>query len=215
MTKFWSLIMLFALSATFAKEPLSQTPPEKLNIKYMLRGYFYAGSYIEDEFFGGFAKSDNLPKAITAGMLVPPSAISLIALPNEAAIFNDAFKGIKLLLVNTTLETVALSASDSRIEIVQEAQDANGEWRPIDYLPSSWCGNSYHQVFLEQNQYWEFVAAEFTGTLNTKLRFRLSGLIANADRVIYSNQFDGMINPEQFSVKREYHPQGLMDPYDD
>lgn len=214
MTKFWFLILLFALSTTFAKEPLSQTPPEKLNIKYMLRGYFYAGSHITDDLFSGFAKSGNPPKAITAGMQVPPKAVSLIALPNESAIFNDAFKGIKVVLVNTTPETLALSASDSRVEIIQEAQDVTGEWRPIDYLPSSWCGNSYHHVFLEQNQYWEFVAAEFTGTLKTKLRFRLSGLIANADRVIYSNQFDGMINPEQFSVKREYHPQGLMDPYD-
>jgi len=76
-------------------------------------------------------------------------------------------------LVNTTKEQVTFSASDSRLYIVQEALDRDSKWKPIEYLPSSWCGNSYHHVFLGANEYWEFAAARYTGEFKTRLRFRL------------------------------------------
>ena len=39
------------------------------------------------------------------------------------------------------------------------------------------------------------------------------GPIAGTSIVIYSNEFQGSINPAQFWRKRGYTPQGLMDPY--
>jgi hypothetical protein len=97
---------------------------------------------------------------------------------------------------------------------VQEALDRDGKWKPIEYLPSSWCGNSYHTVFLAANEYWEFTAARFTGKFKTKLRFRLDHQKPGAeDATIYSNEFEGGVNPKQFTVQKEYKPAGLMDPY--
>ena len=33
--------------------------------------------------------------------------------------------------------------------------------------------------------------------------------------IIYSNEFDGYINPAQFWRKQDYSPNGIMDPYND
>jgi hypothetical protein len=92
--------------------------------------------------------------------------------------------------------------------------DLDGKWKPVEYLPSSWCGNSYHSVFLGPNEFWEFAAAKLNGTIKTKLRFRLQ-MSSDKQKAghIYSNEFDGSINPKQFTVQKDYTPAGLMDPY--
>lgn len=38
----------------------------------------------------------------------------------------------------------------------------------------------------------------------------------NTQRYVYSEEFDGGVNPEQFGDEKEGHtPDGVMDPYDD
>lgn len=189
---------------------------EDLNIDFMLRGYFYAGSKIEDKnALGGFGSSENFPKALASNISFPQGKISLIALTDEETVFAEKYKGIKLLLVNTTDQQAAFSASDSRLYIVQEAIDRDGKWKPVEYLPSSWCGNSYHTVFLGANEYWEFAAARFTGEFKTKLRFRLDEQKSKTKTMtIYSNEFDGSVNAKQFTVQQGHKPTSIMDPYD-
>lgn len=208
------LILSFNLFA-FGQKQTTSAPLEDLNIDFMLRGYFYAGSQIKDEnALGGFGISDNFPQSIKSDINAPQKKISLIALPDEETVFSGKYKGIKLLLVNATNEKAAFSASDSRLYIVQEALDADGKWKPVEYLPSSWCGNSYHVVYLGANEYWEFSAARFTGKIKTKMRFRLTRDSPAADKnPIYSNEFDGSINKKQFTEQKPYNPSGIMDPY--
>jgi hypothetical protein len=51
-----------------------------LNVNFMMRGYFYAGSIIKDQqALGGFGTSRNFPKAIDPGIGVRKGEISLIA----------------------------------------------------------------------------------------------------------------------------------------
>jgi hypothetical protein len=73
--------------------------------------------------------------------------LALVALPGTAVAFAEEYRGMRLLLVNRTKVEAEFPASDSRLSIIQEAQDSEGNWKAIEYLPSSWCGNSYHRVF--------------------------------------------------------------------
>ena len=116
-----------------------------------------------------------------------------------------------MILANDTGRRIAFPASDSRLSIVREALDPEGVWKPVEYLPSSWCGNSYHRVFLTDGKIWSFVAPVYRGSFETRMRFRLRA----EDGQIYSNEFAGSVNLDQFSVRQGHEATSLMDPYVD
>jgi len=210
-------LLLVSLGVCAAGQENNQRGPlEDLNINFMMRGYFYAGSKIKDkQALGGFGTSRNFPKPIDPGMSIRVGEISLLARPDEEAVFAEKYRGMKVLLINATNEQVGFPASDSRLYIVQEAVDRDDGWKPVEYLPSSWCGNSYHTVFLGPNEYWEFAAARYTGKFKTRLRFRLDWMKSRTEKVtIYSNEFDGGVNAKQFTVQQGHKPTSIMDPYD-
>ncbi len=183
-----------------------QLPPLDSNV--MLRGYCSAGSRADPQALGGYGTSDNHPRRLKDTGIGQNGALRLVALPTDIAPFGQSHAGFRVLLVNRTPSEVALPASDSRVSIIQEALDAKGRWRAIEYLPESWCGNSDHRVFLPPNHYWEFVAPQYVGTRKTKLRFVLLG-----ERPIYSTEFEGSINPQQLTTKQGHTPTSIMDPY--
>ena len=183
---------------------------EAMNINFMTRGYFYAGSREDKDAPGGFGPSDNMPKGNSALRSVKKGELYLLALPYEQVAFRQKYAGMKVLLVNATNEEKAFAASDSRLSIVQEALDKDGKWKPVEYLPSSWCGNSRHRVFLGANEHWEFAAARYTGKIKTKLRFVL---MTRDEGNIVSNEFEGSINPKQFTDQEGHEPGSIMDPY--
>lgn len=191
-----SLALLPALSAAQGKpKPALQ----EANTKFMFEGMCLAGTRIKDKTaLGGFAESNNFPKPVGA-MEVQKNTVYLQANPNQPTTFAQKYKGMTLLLVNTTNSAKPFEASDSRLSIVQEAKDSQGKWRPIEYLYSSFCGNSYHKVFLGPNEYWSFAVPRYKGSFKTKLRFRLSTEKTN----LLSNEFDGSINPRQFTAPKE------------
>jgi len=94
--------------------------------------------------------------------------------------------------------------------IVTEAW-VNHKWQAIEYLPQSWCGNSYHHVYIQPKQYWEFDAPAYTGSIKTKLRFKLM----NGASTLYSNEISAGINRGQLKEKEGHTPKDLMDPYND
>ena len=197
------------------QEKQSRAALEDTNVEFMTRGYFFAGSKIRDEQApGGFGTSRNFPKPLDPNLGAPGGAVSLIARPDEEAVFDEKYRGLKVVLVNGTDERVGFPASDSRLYIVQEALDGDGRWKPVEYLPSSWCGNSYHTVFLGPQEYWEFAAARYVGRFRTRLRFRLDWQKSQTEKLtIYSNEFDGSVNAKQFTVQQGHKPTGIMDPY--
>jgi len=124
---FVALILALNIIA-FAQSNSSHKATEVLNINFMLRGYFYAGSLIEDQrAFGGFGTSGNLPKAVDPNNSFPQGTISLVARPDVETIFAKKYKGLTVLLVNLTSEPVAFNAQDSRLYITQEARDTDGK----------------------------------------------------------------------------------------
>jgi hypothetical protein len=198
------LILFFTLTSIGRADDL-----KPINLKFMLRGYCYAGSRPDKEALGGYGRSDNAPKRSTTQQSKSGS-VTLLALPNETVPFAKSYRGFRLLLINGTKSELALSASDSRIPIIQEALDSKGQWRPIEYLPESWCGNSYHHVFLPPRHYWQFAAPAYTGKQRTRLRF-----VLQQPAPTYSNEFEGSVNPVQFKKKQGHKPTNLMDPYDE
>jgi len=167
-----------------------------LSVKQMLWGHCLAGSRPDPKAPGGYSPSDNFPKALGGRNIGRDGELSLIALPNETLPFGNTAQGFALLFVNRTRSEAWFPAADSQLAIIREALDAEGKWRPIERLPRTMCGNSYHRVFLPAKSYWQFAAPVYSGTYQTKLRFVLQG-----EKPMYSNEFEGAINPEQFSPR--------------
>lgn len=184
-----------------------------LKINFQLRGNCYAYSSNKNaEESNGEAHSDNLPKKI--GKLFPREGFYLVINEKELSKIGSSTLGCKLYLVNTTDSLIKLDASDSRLYIVAEGLNEKNEWVPISYLPSSGCGNSYHTVVLDKNEYWSFDIPVFKGTIKTKLRYTLK--IGN-DYKIISNEIVTYLNKGQFDKenKQGYGGNNIMDPYDE
>jgi hypothetical protein len=110
---------------------------------------------------------------------------------------------MKLYLVNRTEKLVDFAACDSHLYIVREALDRDCKWKALEQFPDSHCGNSFHRVFLEPDEYWDFYAVPRAGSFKTKLRFRLEpggeAGIAQAGGTMYSNEFEGSIRRSLFA----------------
>lgn len=193
----------------------------KLDIDYMNRGYCYAYStplpQTGDD-SGGWYVSRNTPKPITETKTFGNNRLSVTIDAGKVVAFNKNTDGFNLFVANTTSDTIRFNAQDSRLYMTLQAIDQTGNWNDIEYLPSSWCGNSYHQIALEPGAYWTFTIPDYDGEFATKIRAKLLYVAPNDPKnqiSIYSNEINGHVNPGQFFNKRSYQPNGIMDPYED
>ncbi|WP_165836280.1 WG repeat-containing protein [Taibaiella soli] len=194
---------------------------DTLDIDFMNRGYFYAHSENYKTDIGGFGGSGNNPHTVSTEDL--PDGLSITVDTKKTDTFQHLYAGFHVILANRTKKKILFSAQDSRLYMRVQAKDKDGIWKDIEYLPSSWCGNSYHTLTLAPDKYWEFRTPVYSGEYKTKMRIALnfknprSTLLSprKQQKAIYSNEYDGSINPGQFSNKRAYYPGGLMDPYND
>jgi HEAT repeat protein len=164
-------------------------------------GIYPAASRIKDDKApGGFGGCDNYPLELGQRTWGANGAVALIAFPDEPAT-SSKHKGFTLRLVNRTGKTVPFEACDSCLYIVQEALDETGHWREIEEPPCAICGNSFHRVFLESGQFWEFAARRYDGSVKTKLRFRLDSDGEQSEAApVYSNEFTGRVAKGQLRL---------------
>ena len=166
------------------------------------RGWYYVGSNLKDhEALRGFGSCNNFPKKCEKDGPGKPGELSLIAFPDEIVDFRNR-KAIVIRLINRTEKTMTFSACDSRLYVVQEALNNQGQWKPLERFPNTFCGNSFHRVFLGSNEYWKLFAMNRSGRFKTKLRFRLEpggeeGIAAGGG-ALYSNEYEGSIDPSEF-----------------
>ena len=162
-------------------------------------GVYPAASRIEDDKApGGFGRCDNYPLELGQRTWGADGAVALVAFPDER-VAGPEHQGFVLRLVNRTGKTEAFEACDSCLYIVQEALDETGHWREIEEPPSAICGNSFHRVFLESRQFWEFGARRYEGSVETKIRFRLDPDGERSEAApVYSNEFTGKVAKRQF-----------------
>ncbi|WP_224994308.1 hypothetical protein [Cesiribacter sp. SM1] len=203
-----AILIMLLFSATL---PLQAQ--ECLNVKHKLRGYFYAGSSQEDSTaLGGFYEDANAPKVINERIrqLSKPSQFQMIVQIDSLAEFQKGIKGFKVFLVNSTNSVISLEAQDSRLNLKRQVF-YNNQWLDVEYLPSSWCGNSYHSVFIKPGEYWDFTAPCLKGKHQAKFRFELA---VDEQERIYSNEFSGSFNKRQLIKEQGHTPTSIMDPYD-
>jgi hypothetical protein len=122
-------------------------------------------------------------------------AVAVVAFTDEPAAY-AGYRGFAVRVVNRTAGTIPFAATDSALALVREARDGAGVWREIEFLQKSWCGNSYHRVFLGPGEYWQFPAPEYVGSVAARMRFRLDP--GGGRPAIYSNEFDGRLSAAQF-----------------
>lgn len=202
-----SLLRLL-LAACLAASALQAADP--VAVKEMLPGCYPVKSDVKDQHaFGGYGGSDNASLSLRKNQLLAATPY-LQVLPDQTALFGKDHAGIIVRLVNGGKTPLTLTAQDSCIDLIQEAQDSSGKWRPIEYIPQSWCGNSYHKVTLKPRRYWQFTAPRYSGPRKTMLRFKL---VLDDKQTIYSVPFPGSIHPRQFTVIRDHEAANIMDPY--
>lgn len=193
---------------------------ENLNIDFMNRSYYYAASKFKKspKDFGGWGGSGNQSKPITPDINKSIEQLQVIIDPSKKTAWSENYKAMKLFVANTSKDTLYFPAQDSRLDLKIQAMDKNGAWKDIEYLPSSWCGNSYHTLFLAPNELWEFATPIYHGELKTRIRAQLlykKDIDQEDGYIIFSNEIDSHVNPGQFWNKRAYFPSGLMDSYND
>lgn len=194
-------------------EAIDVSDLDSLDIVYQLQGECYAFSSEKNEQpSNGEWHSPNRPLE-TNGRFTQDK-LYLLAEEQPVKYGDTDIVGHKLYLVNTTNKKAVFGVQDSRLSIITEVLDQYGNWKPITYLPSSFCGNSYHTITLDKNEYWEFIQPVYTGEFETKLRYRLDG--QEGGKTIVSNEITTCINPEQMNPEQKERNKGggnLMDPY--
>ncbi len=185
---------------------------ECLNVKFKLRGYFYAGtSQVDYTAIGGFYEDTNTPKKIESSFKNTSlsDTFQMNIQVDSIVKFGKNTKGFRVYVFNKTDSIIELPAQDSRLYIKRQVFYKD-EWKDIEYLPSSWCGNSYHSVFIKPNEYWDFIAPCLIGKIHSKFRFEL---YINENLSVYSNEFEGSFNKKQLKKEQGHKPVGIMDPY--
>jgi len=192
----------------------------ELNIDFMNRGYFtaYSSPGVNGDYSNGWAQSPNIPVRATGEEGFMPNTFRVFIDTTAVIPLAAGFGGYRVAVSNMQKDTIKFNAQDSRLYMVMQAMTTDGKWKDIEYTPRSWCGNSYHQIALEPGSYWTFTAAKYSGEIKTKMRIRLLYVDPSNEKIsltAYSNEINGSINPAQFWNKREYYPNGIMDPYNE
>ena len=204
----------------------------RMNIAWQQRGYFFASGSDQKTQTSGLVlyglgnqnypkKMKELPKNIV--LKNKSIIISVDTLTKDT--FENKYYGHSVYIINNTGDTVFFGVQDSRLQMKVQAKDKSGKWKDIEYLPSSWCGNSYYAIPLNAGDFWKLSTPIYHGVFKTKLRIVLEdswgyGMNRHVNkkqknRVYYSNEYNGTINPGQFFRKQEYTQNGLMDPYNE
>lgn len=178
------------------------------NIDFRSISDFPASSIPHKDDLGGYAHYVNLPKPLKGDKYQSNGLILEI----DTTIFDTIYHKYwahPLKLINSTDTAVLISAQDSRIEIMIEAINETGEWESIQYIPRSWCGNSYHTLTLDGMHYWDFKIPVYEGDFQTKMRV----CFYDSDTSICSESYTGSINKSQFFNYGSSSSSNLMSPY--
>lgn len=176
-----------------------QTPPNR--IPEYLRGIadYRASSPDLPQFlplFGG-----EQPMYFATELEIPPAQhTDSCQITLDESAFNVDSDTIRFAVQNTTDERQWFDSEGSLLNLVLEAKDQFGMWRPIEYRDWTGCGNDAHSVYLEPNQQWKLTAIRPHGDLETQLRFRLIKKHYSTDttEILHSTPFPGTVHPGAF-----------------
>jgi hypothetical protein len=102
-------------------------------------------------------------------------------------------------VVNTTGHTKLLAGKDSWVFAIQEAQDRQGQWLPIESRGFDFCGNEHWLLKVHPQQLALFLVQQYEGPFATRLRVRLQ----NGESRYTSAPYPGHISEQQFVASVE------------
>lgn len=180
----------------------------KLNIDIKLESLFECTdtTYTVDSL--GYRNIDDEFKNKELKESIREDDVQVIVNENENSVFQKNYQGLKVYLINTKTKNIPFPSQDRQLEMTVQAIDKDGEWKDIEYILHSWCGNAYRILNLKPNCYWTFTTPVYDGDFKTKLRIKLEyfdseDLTAKSEWkrkiiTVYSNEYYGSVNPGQF-----------------
>ncbi|WP_133660136.1 hypothetical protein [Hymenobacter sp. UV11] len=120
-------------------------------------------------------------------------------MPPEVRARFPAQRVLPVYVVNTSPSTKLLAGKDSWVFAIQEAQDRQGQWRPIESRGFDFCGNGHWLLKLKPRQLALFFVQQYAGPFATRLRVRLQ----NGESRYVSAPYPGHIREQQFLAPAE------------
>lgn len=108
-------------------------------------------------------------------------------------------EAIPVSIINLGKSTIWLVQQDLKIQMIQEAKDRNGNWKPIEFWNYSRCGHSYGNLILKSNEIAIFKVLRYSGDFQTEIRLK----IKSGKYTYYSDPFNGSVNQSQFEIPKE------------
>lgn len=191
------------------REAVRTGKADTLDIDYMGHGFFFADTL---EVRSPLVR---IPEKIAPDKQFASGRFTLEVRTKDTCRWKEYFAGVTLYLVNSSAQPMLIEVQDSRLDLKIQALDKHGNWKDIQYLLNSWCGNSYYNVSLHPGYYYSFAMPLYKGSFKTKLRAELTYLdpIKMEPIKLYSNIFDGSVNLGQFWRQQSYISTNIMDPY--
>ncbi len=158
--------------------------PHDYDIDYQLIGYYRI-------------KEDPAPVYHCAQPL-PPGIFSLTVMPDIRETENESFSanGYRTVLANRSGKAITFDIYDHGLIMKMQAQTNTGDWRDIEDIARG-CGNGFSDMTLRSGHYIHLVSPAYSGPIKTKLRLRFAYTSYGEPHTIYSNEFNGSINPGQ------------------
>lgn len=194
---------------------------------------------------GGGFESNNSSKEISSSFNSRPNCINVEVRTEIRDTLNQALNGFRVYVTNTTNDIAIFQVIDSRLNMIVQAISPSGEWKDIEQLTNTSCIINNRNVILEPNHFWTFTTPKYEGDFKTKLRLKLryddpsdttqKGMRTRRSNSnnsskdstlylydskqkeisIYSNEYEGSVNPGQFWRKGNNYDDGIMDVSDE
>ena len=160
---------------------------------------------IDQPLWGGkYISKDNIPRNKNYKSL---SELTLKVDTTDLTVFSDKYLAIKLYLNNSGKDTIYIPRVSTSIPIIQQAKNMKGEWQDIENFYKTSTIKKSHYLVLAPGEFQVFASPVFKGSFKTVLRFKLE-LFDN--KVVYSNQYNGYINPGQFLAPEDKDTLGVF-----
>lgn len=191
-----------------------------LNIDYKTYANYTANGAIQKDFFGipTMNEDANPPKQILPVNHFPEGKLTLSVDTTTHDTLWSRNNAFRCYIANTTGQPVVFETVGHLLFMRTQALNKQKEWVDIEYLPRAWCGNAYSAITLPTQEYWQFSTPVYAGSYKTRLRISLEyrpATLKNGERslIMYSNEFEGSINPAQLWRIAPYYRTNIMDPF--
>ncbi|MFT7251008.1 MAG: hypothetical protein ACI9FW_000727 [Flavobacterium sp.] len=141
-------------------------------------------------------KFDSLLKLNYSMREIERSLIKKVYYDKLANIRKKHVKAYPVLIYNNDINNAYIYDDFNGIQMLQEAIDIKGNWKPIEYLKNLNIGLILYQYYkLKPKKYLATSIIKYHGNFKTKIRVK----IRLNNHYYYSNEIEGFINQSQFN----------------